>query len=571
MPVFHLTFKFSTSQHGWVEQLYLSSQSFQSALNAGVALAQARYSILGAGVTLWQVRVTQPGYPRAYATSGLLGQTLATPAMIPQTGAEIALQGGVSPTRSRSYFLRGLPQGAILNPLGPSRWAPQWSAAILRWLNLLTQGWLMKIRDPVGGQMPLDGLALFAIEDRDFYGDPLNPTDPMPGTTFVVAQTSGAVVPVTEFAHVSQVALAPNLVAAREGVIGERLMVSNQGRQVIFSGDFGAASYHSGGVLQPVSYSYVPISSVFLKRQGSRKVGPPTSTIPPPAPLPTQLVGVIAPPAAPVPPVFASGGAPAPPPPPPYTTIQTARDLVALLYESYVSESNPEGDLVAIAQVVTPNALLPVNWPTPIYLVLISGFDRMRADSLIQEFALIGTQIGVGDPLTSFVATTIRQYTPDGCGLIFVGDSMGGTQCEWMLSWTTNLGSRRVLNIVTYGAPVVTVLNSSGINICRFANPLDPVPYLSPLGYWAWVRFYTAYFTLGASVLVELLNSLRNPYNYNYLDPEPIGADPYRQHTEYDRVLALGGWNALGYPDPGRTSPPLVIGQILRFPPTPPP
>jgi hypothetical protein len=570
MSVFHHTFKFSTNEHGWVEQFFRESPSWDAALTAGLALAQARYSILGAGVTLWQVRITLPGYPRAWATGGLVGQTLPVPAMLPQVGAEISLSGGVSPTRTRSYFLRGLPQGAILNPLGPSRWAPAWSTAILVWLKMLTQGWLMRIRSPVGGALPLLGLGQFATDERDLYGDPLDPEDPPPGYSYVVAGTQGGQVPRVDTVHISGPVMAPNVKSVRDSVIGEQDVTAILGAQVVWAGDFAGGAYQNGGMLQPIRYSYVPITSAFLRRQGSRKVGPPTSPVPPPPPAAMQVVPGVPLPAPPVPLPIGPAAAPLPPVPPPYTTLQTARDLVALVYTSYVSSTNPAGDLVAIAPVVSQPLLFGPTPDPSMFLVLISGFDRMRSDNLTQLWATIGTQIGVADPLTPQVAQAIRENTPDGCGLLLAGDSMGGTSCQWMLNPLTNIGNRRVLNIVTFGSPNLVLINEAGIRVQNFANPLDPVPYLSPLGYWSWLRLYALIPLLGTGEILNFFANLGGASGHEYLDPFPLPDAMYTQHTQYDKVEALRRWNAMGFLDPNSGSAPLVIGPITRFPPTPP-
>ena len=63
MPIYHATLKFASPSAGWVEQFFRSDSGLGSALTAAVYLAQARFQILGGGINLYEVRVSQVGAP----------------------------------------------------------------------------------------------------------------------------------------------------------------------------------------------------------------------------------------------------------------------------------------------------------------------------------------------------------------------------------------------------------------------------------------------------------------------------------------------------------------------------
>ena len=73
MPIYHATLKFASPSAGWVEQFFRSDSGLQSALTAAVYLAQARFQLLGGGINLYEVRVSQVGPPRVTVSAKIYG------------------------------------------------------------------------------------------------------------------------------------------------------------------------------------------------------------------------------------------------------------------------------------------------------------------------------------------------------------------------------------------------------------------------------------------------------------------------------------------------------------------
>jgi len=572
MSAYHATLYFTTETHSWVEAFWRLDYSFQTALAAARALASARYTILGKGCSLYRVRVTTPEQPRAVASAPVSGVPQSTTTEDAHLGVYVRLEGGSEGRHRRPYFLRGLPVGAVTGTTGPATWSPAWSTAGNAWLAMLTLGWFLQVELPLGPEIEIQGLALFGVADTDLFGNPLEPEDPPLGTPYVQAQLALGLPPGATKVLVRGAVGNPPLREVKRAINGSKKILSQDGGNIIWSGDLGPGEYVGGGLAQPQMIGYVPITRALLDRRGSRKAGPPkTADLISAAQLQTVFPG---PPVLTGPPAFLAEpvGPPVPPPPPPTLELRSARDLIRQIYTSYVSPTNPEGDYIQLARVVPgpPGHVFPSDRET--YLVMISGLDVHRSDSGQQLLGVIGSFTGVPDPLTPIAAELIRQNTPDDCLLVLAGDSMGGTNCEWLLNPLVNLGRRKVLSITTFGAAAVTVLNVGEVMITRFAAIFDPVPSFSPLGYWAWARLFALYEGIGGAL--EIANFWRHFAGAAYhiqVDAPGQPIDFFYRHTHYDINSVLDDYSWAGVYDPSRSLPPLITGPVQRFnPPLPP-
>jgi hypothetical protein len=89
MAIYHATMYFAQPPLGWREQYYCYAGDIGSSLAAALSLSRQRYTILGAGVSLYRVTVSQVGTVRASASAAVGGQTLTARAVDAHQAAEV--------------------------------------------------------------------------------------------------------------------------------------------------------------------------------------------------------------------------------------------------------------------------------------------------------------------------------------------------------------------------------------------------------------------------------------------------------------------------------------------------
>jgi len=454
-----------------------------------------------------------------------------------------------------------------LGDASSARWHGALAGPIDRWLLLLCNGqWHMQISEVVLQEVPLSGISQMAFTNRDIYGSPLDPTATDPNETVLVHETD-QVLPDADMAQVSGVQVLPNRAAARQAVNG----IEDTGWPLwnlwVEPGTFGGAATASLGSLRLMRLAYVPITGYRLDGLAVRKVGRPKHHCPPPLPGPkptvTQLGAIIGGPTS-------VGVMPTPPAPPPQKDICTARELAELIFTSYVQANNPNGDLLAIAQITNTADIASLNDGKPAYLVLNSGWDRARSDNTAQMIALLELGLGRQDTITDEARAKIIEVIPPGSNLVMAGHSFGGMSNEWIALRSKLIPDHTVKHSVTFGSAAMLAYPAvfGDTTYVRFAVSFDPVPYLSPLGYSGWPRIVGVFLTGPLSEGLNLMKNLAHLGSHTYLDDRFLGnADPFTRHNVYPDLTDLDNYNWDGTFDPLHTRPCLEIGPITRYSP----
>jgi hypothetical protein len=563
MPVFHVTHSFANGVHGWVEQWYWQGPSWNAAAGAALALAKTRYSILGAGVTLYRARVTMPGVPRASITMNLSGTTTTVPADPPFVGAEIRLEGGTKGRHRRSYLLRGLPVGSLVNPRGPSRWAGPIASAAQVWLaQLLSGGWRMDVRHYESPRYRVLGIYPLAVPGSDYNLPDGGPLGPSPWESAVLVTLPE----MPEIPSVDSAVTGPALVRiglAKWSDLAAVAQTPVNGEWEIAGGVLGGlqyigsaptvGQYCGGGYAQVRQHGYLPITSALLTRQGTRHCGPvavgappsgavltatgvglpvaksvPSTTASTPLPI-TQFGGEITPKVS-APPVVPPVVVPPPPPMPPVTLI-TALDVgVYILTQMTFSGIGPNYTPIGIAQVVN----LENTW----WVGLAGYYPTEGSDTGVVAAFTAGLQ--VMNTYYRTVRDLIRNSLPGNAKLILNGFSLGGMTCE---NVANDFFIRdRYISVVTYGSPI-TGIEFSFKPIVRFATFQDMVPSFTPLGLASWLLGQPSYTGIPVDSRFPTF-----PQN----------------HTRFTLNPGLGAYDCWGLPPSGR--PPFVLGPLSRYP-----
>lgn len=562
MGIYHVRLSFATAEHGWVEQFYRRDVSFQAALAAGVDLAIRRYSILGAGVTLYRVRVTQPGQPRAVATQDVSGVNLPVPIASAYDGAEIRLVAGPGFRNFRSYFLRGLPRGALLNPQGASRWGAIVQVAAERWITSLADGkWCEQCRGYVGEQLPITNLVGILDPSTQPLEEGGGPIGPSIYATAAMATVEGQLVVPDQVPEVGGPVMVrisrakwDDLGAVAETPInGEFPIIAPvQGTLQYFGFCPFVGSYAGGGTLQISQPVYLPITSATLTRGGNRKCGP----VAPGARLPGQPLAesralfsgfdgalrvVLSP-------------------------IQAARQLAAEItptrstppqYPFPVNPPFPEpitGTLTNLKEVLTyliakmghsgsgvnytPIGIAPIlNMVDTWWIGLTGVFVTEYSDTGV--LAAVSAGMAILNKYAQVVKGVIDTHIPPTAKLILQGHSLGGITCENLHSIARLIP--RIVTITTFGSPVSSVLFRPR-PMLRFKVATDLVPIMTPLG---------------------LASDLFNAVNYNVVPVDPLFKDFPGCHTRMDHNPGLLAWDNWGLEPDG--NPPFVLGDLQRF------
>lgn len=566
MPAFHVTLFFTQNEkYGWVEQFWRQDDTPQRAIAASVRLAEARFKLLGAGVSIPRVRVCLDGLPRACASSLVNGRPLSAPAYPPTVGLDIRIQSGGTPGHWRNYCMRGLPLGSILTDGPVTRFGPLVANAAASWLQLLvTDGWQLRIEQSVGPELPIVGITQFSLVDRDIFGDPLNEENPDPATTFCVGAVNGEGIPDAPLVKIRNVKAVPSLAKYRQAINGTHPVAFNAVNAVFWHGTFGGADSMKGGFLQMVKEVCVPIRSASVVRMVSRKVGPAKEL---PEIGQNALAALFAAANPATPPVdFVGPPAPFPPPSPPLTTITTARDLAQQIWQGYSPPGPEPVEGIGIAQVAGRDR--------PTYLVLLAGIDNDAGKTAKQWANAFSSGFGLPDTYTSKVRALVKGNTPPGAELIFAGHSFGGMVAQWMNSLFPAIGEgREPINIITFGSPLLSY-GIVGPRPKQFCVRGDLLTYGPPVGNYTWLGLNELAVLYYAGTATERINSLlaygsistgTSIFGYITVDPGDTPLDPYTRHMCYPNLESLDeySWNGIKLAE--TQAQPLVIGPVTRY------
>lgn len=579
MPVSHVTLFFVQGRQQWAEQLWRVDGTFAGAMTAALALAHARWPILGADVSLTRVRVSQLGAPRISASRHVLGTPAAVPAVPADQAALITLLGSGDRSPARTFWLHGLPQGAWQQQGGIFSLSRQWAGPIAAWLNLLTLGgW--RIQSTAALSRPAEVTALAPV------ANPPTPPLPLVGAQWTLlgvakfllaAYLAPEPAPPPDLTDVSAEYLLALLRAkwssgpsAEAGVNGEWPIVGQLAGIVGFVGDlFAPGSWLGSGTVQFRKRSYVPIGGWTFLRPGVHQVGPArrsnqpgapsadplrglpefvTVPAPPPVPTPAEAAPQIAPYASPpgtvpVPPALIQPPPPPPPGPGPFVpesqppravTITTLQDVGIWMrqfpgYYGFPDSYNPIG----IAEVTN----LVDTWSIWLY--------GQKPEITTSPGVLTSVATGVG-LLTDYLAAAkaaLLATVPAGASILVFGYSLGGMVAEQL--WALRDLPYTFLDIVTLASPV-TCVSYFSMPIVRFAAFDDLVPIMTPVSFLATV-------TATGGLLYNLVPV-----------PPPNNTFP-RNHTEFCTSASLGGYNAWGQPL-GGVGPPLELAPMQMFP-----
>ena len=174
----------------------------KSVCSETVSLARARYSLLGAGVSLYRVRVSAPGNPRSSLTVPVTGLVGPTPAMPACTCVEIRLIGKGSRQHRRPYNLGGLPAGSVVASGHIAEWSPAYQRPARQWLDLLTRGgWRLDVTERTGPTCQMLGISVPDFDRHDIYGGPLADAPPVTDPQYLWVGVEGGIPPFADTAR----------------------------------------------------------------------------------------------------------------------------------------------------------------------------------------------------------------------------------------------------------------------------------------------------------------------------------------------------------------------------------
>jgi hypothetical protein len=516
MAIFHATLFFANGSAGWVEQFHRQDGSLAASLAATVALASARWSILGTPCNLYRVRVSQVGVPRCSVSTVAPGAPLAVQAGHPDVAAEIRLTAGGTGLYRRSYVMRGLPADAFVSPQGVVSFAPAYAAAIRAWLALLLDGsWSLQCWGRSSPQYPLLGLTPIEGGFVNFGVGPDSGLAPAPLGDAVLALVDGSpVIPPTNPGTAAQATVrigrakwSTGRNGYRNGVNGAYLAYSSDTGQIVYAGSLPSeGEYLSGGYAQVRPSVYVPITSTNLVRVVVRKtgrapinLGPAPSPLAPPADLaggraalvtilgsllspfssaampyfnPTTLPPFIPAPVVPPPPPPLPPGPVVSPPPPLRPFLLTTLGDVGRLIATYMNGSYGPP---AVGKLMTCRITNLNNF----WLVVLGGTDAqlLGTTGFLAAYQAVA---GLPNPMFQQALSFIEDVVPENGTVLIIGYSQGGAAAENLSVYVPI--QKKISAVVTLAAPVPGIGNGLW-STQRFRTLPDIVPELSIWGF----------------------------------------------------------------------------------------
>jgi len=578
MPVFHVTMFFSQPPRwGWVEQFWWEGINERTALAAAVDLAQARFTILGSGVNLFRVRVSVPNIPRAGLSAQIVGSTLPRLARPGPECLEVRLLGTGSPPHRRSYALGGLPVNSLTLTGDVADFAPWIGAAARAWLGRLLQGgWRLLVNQPIGPVVPVLGLTVADAFEHDLFGGPLRPPERLGQPQLLWVGLDGPI-PTNAFTvRLWGIQTLPKVKRLAAQVNGERPILDTFEIGVYVEGSTYGITETSGGKAQFYASNFSAISSFDPVALVARARGPAK------APAADSLLeGVYLPN-----PPLAGWPLGAPPPdlnPPPILptvhTYQTAQDMVAEVFNGYGPAGASPNPKLGIAQAT--------NQPVDTWVVWVSGVD---VGGVVDNYELwvnsLPNYVGIEDPYTDWVEATVRANVPAGSRIFWAGHSMGGMSAQWcrrkidqgkgwngpnLMGFGTAVfnspyeGFQANIAPITFYSPRYTSATGR-TNAVYFAFRNDPVMWLSPGGFYAWLKLLLL-LKSGPAGLVALAIQSYTPPVWQVLihNPPDFEGNLFQLHMSYPIAPALDEWNWQGLLDEDKKLPPLTTGPVTRF------
>ena len=582
MAIFHVTYFFAQGTQGWVEQFFRSDSQLASSLTASLSLAQARYSILGAGVTLYRVRCSQVGAPRVSAFSEVNGPTLNTPASLAIQGAQIRLQASPIGQYTRNYLLRGLPQGALVQQGGLWFWASSIAGPAQQWLVMLTSGgWYLEGWGRMSAQFPLAGLTPVGTPPESVYPTPAEYAAAQAYGVSSQAWLAGNPTLPPQNLDTGQF---PSIRIGRagwdglpstwtNGINGAFEILDIDGPFVTYAGPLPFAGQWNGrGYAQLRPRIYVPIASAELVGPGTRAVGPARrqtargftlgqvgevlggiglgvvqSVFGPLQGLGNDLLSYVTPGGVvpfPPPPVVPP---PVPPPPPgsfvagPATprpvTLNNLLDVGTWLLQ-YCGYT-PVGDQYAPIGIGRCENLVDT------YVVMLGGIEA-QVFGTTGWLAAIAAGIHAPTAYLTAASNAIEAAVPADASIILYGFSLGGIISE--LLYADPDFSPRIICMVTLASPIAGIPFSRA-PIQRFAASLDPVPLLTPIGLLAWVY--------------RLVKAI-----YQYIPIDSAHPVPPGCHQFFPVNPGLAKYGTFGFPFGGllpAPQPPIELATMIQF------
>jgi hypothetical protein len=579
MALTHVTFYFVQGRQQWVEQFYRSDFPYSATVSAALALAQARFSILGAGATLTRFRVSQMGAPHNSISRHVSGPQPSAPATLASTAALMQLQAGTGLPHYRPYWLHGLPSGAWVQIGGVVTLAPQWSGPINAYMALLVKnGWLVQATEQLGPAYPLTQLvqAQYPPEPAPIVAQAQWHALP-PSTLLLATIASPPIVlpaPASPFVRqtvrISRAKWFPPPKSGQAQVNGEWPLYGVL--DSVIAAQLPAVppgGWQLGGTVALSQRSYLPITGWTFTRVGTHKVGParksnqPSGSTPkpleglpvfvtvpdkpllPPPGVAAQVVAPFAPPpgTVPVPPPPVVPPPSPPPGPGPFVeesmdprpvTLTTLADVGVWLrqycgFYGYPDEHYPIG----IGKMT--NAI-------DTWVVMLFG---QRTEVLGSPGMLTSIAAGIQAPTAyeAAAAKAMEAIIPEGHSVLMYGYSLGGMVAE--LLWSEYAGTWQIVSIVTLGSPI-TCLSYFDQPITRFTASKDIVPIMTP--------FSTFAFFTGAANLI-----------YTVIPTDPAHPGVIDGHVWFLNNPGLDQYNAWGQPI-GGVGGPLELDALRMFP-----
>jgi hypothetical protein len=523
------TIGFNQGRQGWRESLYLTGVSLADALSKTARLALERAGLLGGGVQMVHLLVSDEACPRnTLAASGGKAR-IANPAAHPWSAVLLRLEAGPLYAYHRPYFMRGLPSSFFTDPKHEML-TPLAQTRLRDFVALVARlGFCLKVTDRATTCLPIIDVGPLAPP-----GAAINPSD------FVIIQTAGPH-GLTPFAAdgkptrvtVSGVEWFPPQRPGRK-VNGNHPVLAVNDTQVML-GDTSAPAtglYVGGGVLQQRKTLYVPITGGKVLRVVKKKTGKALPFDLATVAAPSLPAGVPGPPApAPAPPAL-----PGLPGPRPFTspagTIANTHDLTVHIWDGY------QPDVLSVA--VAEDLDHPGTW-----LVAIPG---TTADRQANWLNAVVAAFNIPTSYTNTAGAAVVKGIPPGSRLILAGHSQGGIVAQNIVGTVQQLGYN-VTDVVCFGAPVST-LGAEGVHYVFFQQTADVVPLLSPV-------------TLGGNAIATRFAGMPLP---TILESDGSVFDQFTQHNGYPDNPALLRFDATGREiKPGSAPFRMRLGPVQRF------
>jgi hypothetical protein len=94
---------------------------------------------------------------------------------------------------------------------------------------------------------------------------------------------------------------------------------------------------------------------------------------------------------------------------------------------------------------------------------------------------------------------------------------------------------------------------------------LDPVPYLSPVGYWAWPQLVSLLVANPVATAWFLSARFASGAWFVYVDASGVVAEPFPRHNCYPDLPSLDQYNPFGFRLGTVGFANMTLGEVRRF------